>query len=80
MKVKSISKLLILMAIGLFPQISLAQGVGNPGSLPFIIPQNPGTGGWNVGSAAAPIPPTRPASIRTLCGADCSVPVGVLDS
>jgi hypothetical protein len=50
--------ILNLAAISLIPQIARAQGVGNIGALPVVIPQN-ANGNWNVGTAQNPIPVVR---------------------
>jgi hypothetical protein len=50
-----------MLTVGLMGAASsqaLAQGVGNLGSLPLLIPQN-APNGWNIGGATGPVPVVR---------------------
>ena len=60
MKSSNMLKLSVVAAISLVAsQMALAQGVGNPGQLPNIIPMN-NPGGWDIwSSAGTPLPVQR---------------------
>ena len=58
MKTQNRIRLLVVSVSLAAAQAALAQGVGNIGSLPLVIPQN-SPGGWVIGTPPAPIPVVR---------------------